>query len=235
MAQRWPSLQPWTNMPDEAMVLQLLWAVHERVRILLNLALILLAAVVIVMIWRLATWILTKMMRWRHGTEPQSPPPPQEAPPQARSPPPTPRMPTATVAELRPRWLDLEPPRQVPAQPRAAQQVEPKAPPPAKAKAAAQPPPQPAAPPAKAAQPQHQPHGRRRPTPEVAWQELAACLDAGHPTWAGRNAHAAYLSCQQCKKHASWRRGAVQTFRQHPGLFDRVHHYWQALCGVPGR
>lgn len=213
-------------MPDDAMVIQMLWAVHERVRILFNMASLLFIGVVIVMIWRLATWTLTKMTGWRRGTER-----PQQQ--QAKSPPPTPG-PAGPATELRPKWLDLEPlPRTVPAPPKAAQHAEPKAPPPAaKAKAAAPPQPPPAPPPAA---PQARAAGRRQPTPEVAWQELAACLDAGHPTWTGRNAHAAYISCQMCKKHSSWRRGAPQTFRHHEGLDARVHYYWQALSGVQGR
>ena len=249
------ALQLWSSVPDEMSIYQMLLAVHERVGIMFNMALVAVQVLAILLVvgaffmtWKLVMWTRMKMMKWQCGTGPPMPQSPPQAPapvpdPPRRVPsPPSPRQepePPTPAVELRPRWLDLEPPPPgpTPPLPKAAQLAEPKAPPERplptgapKAKAAAPPPP-----PAPPVVPRARAMGRKQATPEVTWQEMAACVEAGHPTVAGRNASAAYITCQACRKHTSWRRGAAQTFRNHAGLSARVLHYWQELRGVPGR
>ena len=74
------------------------------------------------------------------------------------------------------------------------------------------------------------PHRRnKRATPEVGWRELHQCARTGHSLLAGRNQCSVYITCQVCRKHASWRKGDIPTFQHSQPLNERLRHYWGEL------
>ena len=80
--------------------------------------------------------------------------------------------------------------------------------------------------------PQMGPHRRnKRVTPEVGWRELHQCARLGHSLLAGRNHCSVYITCQVCRKHASWRKGDIPTFQHSQPLNERLRHHWAELNG----